>query len=137
MPLATTYCIMLLTSRLFKKNIRQFWLSEKLGFDVSVTTIAAACLVMADAEMQKRKPRREKFCFGNKHRDTVFTELVFNDSSLLISFISMSDCDFNYLLQPTVPIISKQDPNFSDNISVSTRLAITLLFLLLDTHVGH
>jgi hypothetical protein len=41
------------------------------------------------------------FCSGNEHRDVLFTELIFNDGSLLKNFTRMSEFDFNYLLQLT------------------------------------
>jgi hypothetical protein len=55
----------------------------------STTTAAAAAayLVTADAEEQsrKRRPRRwwrrKMFCSGDKHRDVLFTEFIFNDGS--------------------------------------------------------
>jgi hypothetical protein len=50
---------------------------------MSLTTIgAAAYLVIPDAEEQSRKRRQRRwwrrkiFCFGNEHRDVLFTELI-------------------------------------------------------------
>lgn len=69
-----------------------------------------------------------QFCFSQT-MDSVFQEMLCEDSGEFSNFCRMSPLEFNYLLSKIEPIITKKTTKWRIPIPAKVRLAITLRFL--------